>query len=253
MPQSSCNLLGRFCLLFMALLTAFWLVGCSGGKSAQPAVNPSGAAVAAPQDSLRAKFLLTIVQADDKEQSLDAVLFSVPGKRYRMELTGPMGIGVASLLWTEESWLMTFPMEKLYVKGAGYMVGLLNDNTLPLVHIHQVAALFEGKLLPEKYERLDSTGSVVKAVDGAGRKFSYEVKDSHVVRLSYDGRNGLTETLRFSNFREFEGRTVPEIIVFEQGDRKFLEIKIKKVNHNKPFSGGTWKLNVPRSFTPVES
>lgn len=242
--------------------TFFWIaclfiaglfVGCAGNKAAAPVVSNEQAAEV-PQDSLKAKFLLTIVQPNGDEQNLDAVLFSVPKKRYRMELTGPMGIGVASMLWTEKEWFMTFPTEKMYVKGAGFMVGLLNDRTLPLVHIHQVASLFEGKLLPEKFEIIESenAGSEVGAVDGMGRHFVYEKNGEHVVRLTYDGRGGKKETLRFANFREFEGRMLPETIVFEQGEKRFLEIKIKKVNHDKPFSGGTWKLNVPRSYQLIE-
>ena len=124
-----------------------------------PAVEPvaksaDGVSAEVPRDSLRAKFQLTIVQ-DSSTQELDAVLFSVPGKRYRMELTGPLGIGVASLLWQQEGWQMTFPTEKLYMDGVGYMVGLLNSDALPMVHIHQVADIFDGRLLPEGYEEIE--------------------------------------------------------------------------------------------------
>jgi len=240
-----------FDFLIAGMFVLFLLAGCAG-NNATPSVDRDVSVVEAPpQDSLRAKFKLTIVQ-NDGEQNLDAVLFSVPGKRYRMELMGPMGIGVASMLWTEEGWTMTFPTEKLYVKGAGYMVGLLNDRSLPLVHIHQVAAIFEGKLLPEKFEVKDSVGGVVNAVDGTGRSFTYEIADSLVKYLTYVGRDGKSETLRFSNFHEFEGNVLPENIVFERGEKRFLEIKIKKVTHGKSFSNGTWKLNVPRSFKAVE-
>ncbi|MCL4102245.1 hypothetical protein [Fibrobacter sp. HC4] len=231
------------CALVLAM---FVVAGCTGGKVRTDA--PVAEKEIAPQDSLRAKFKLTIVQ-NGENQELDAVLFSVPGKRYRMELTGPMGIGVASMLWTEEGWLMTFPTEKLYVKGVGYMVGLLNDRSLPLVHIHQIAAFFEGKLLPDNYEDVVPGH---EAVDGTGRHFTYELQDSRVVQLTYTGRDGKPETLKFFGFREFEGNVLPETIVFERGEKRFLEIKIKKVTHGKSFSGGTWKLNVPRSFKLVE-
>lgn len=240
--------------LMAALVMGAVLTGCAGNRTS--ATPTEGDEIEAPLDSLRAKFQLTIVNSDGSDQDLDAVLFSVPGKRYRMELTGPMGIGVASMLWTEDGWLMTFPTEKLYMKGVGYMVGLLNDNSIPMVHIHQVAAFFEGDLLPAKFERLDSVmtegGMAINGVDGSGRKFSYEMQGSHVVSLSYGGRDGKEEKLKFSNFREFEGKELPESIVFERGGKHFLAIKIKKVTHGKPFSGGTWKLNVPRSFKPVE-
>lgn len=235
---------------------ALFVVGCAEKNTN---VDRGIAAGVVPQDSLRAKFKLTIVQ-NGEGQDLDAVLFSVPGKRYRMELTGPMGIGVASMLWTEDGWLMTFPTEKLYVKGVGYMVGLLNDRSLPLVHIHQIAALFEGKLLPERYENVEAgtlgeeldVKGAQEAVDGTGRHFVYVLRDSLVEQLTYAGRDGKPETLKFSGFREYEGRVLPETIVFDRDGKRFLEIKIKKVSHGKPFSGGTWKLNVPRSFSPVE-
>jgi tetratricopeptide (TPR) repeat protein len=87
---------------FACLFFAF--AGCAGNKPAVSTESPAGAEPAAVRDSLRAKFVLTLVDTAGKTQELDAVLFSVPGKRYRMELTGPMGVGVASLLWTESGW-----------------------------------------------------------------------------------------------------------------------------------------------------
>lgn len=227
------------------------------------AKSADGVSAEAPRDSLRAKFQLTIIQ-DSSTQELDAVLFSVPGKRYRMELTGPLGIGVASLLWQQEGWQMTFPTEKLYIKGEGYMVGLLNSDALPMVHIHQVADIFDGRLLPEGFEEVappdDSTRieGVVYAREKTGRKFTLGREPvegtpgkSHVVWLSRMGVGGKTETIRFYDFKEFEGVETPSRIVFELDGAKFLEIRIKKIARNKSFSSGTWRLNIPRSFKKV--
>lgn len=251
-------------LLLLAAFCCALLAGCHGGAKPSVEVSPqkSDNAVVAPQDSLRAKFLLTLKDAEGNTQELDAVLFSVPGKRYRMELTGPMGIGVASLLWTEEGWTMTFPTEKLYVKGNGYMVGLLMDNTIPLVHIHQVAGLFNGVLLPEKYEvmddgvdipenLMDSSLQVTYAREATGKNFAFGKRGEEIAWLCRTGRDGKLETLKFQNFKEFEGKTLPGEIVFERDGATFLKIKMKKVAHNKSFSLGTWRLNVPRSFTQV--
>ena len=241
------------------------LFGCAGNRPAVETVAKSadGVSAEAPRDSLRAKFQLTIIQ-DSSTQELDAVLFSVPGKRYRMELTGPLGIGVASLLWQQEGWQMTFPTEKLYIKGEGYMVGLLNSDALPMVHIHQVADIFDGRLLPEGFEEEappdDSTRieGVVYAREKTGRKFTLGREPvegtpgkSHVVWLSRMGVGGKTETIRFYDFKEFEGVETPSRIVFELDGAKFLEIRIKKIARNKSFSSGTWRLNIPRSFNKV--
>lgn len=245
-------------LFFLKLLVLFSLcvlVGCAGNK---PAVEPvsSDAVVEAPRDSLRAKFQLTIVQ-DSSTQELDAVLFSVPGKRYRMELTGPLGIGVASLLWQEQGWLMTFPTEKLYVDGVGYMVGLLNSRALPLVHIHQVADIFDGRLLPEGYEEIEPpvdslrVPGAVYAREKSGRVFLFTKENSHIASLTRLGSTGKNETIRFYDFKEFEGVETPSRIVFEIEGAKFLEIRIKKIARNKSFSSGTWRLNIPKSFKKV--
>ena len=191
----------NFAAKIVALFALCALFGCAGNR---PAVEPvaksaDGVSAEVPRDSLRAKFQLTIVQ-DSSTQEFDAVLFSVPGKRYRMELTGPLGIGVASLLWLQEGWQMTFPTEKLYMDGVGYMVGLLNSDALPMVHIHQVADIFDGRLLPEGYEEIEppedssKVEGAVYARERTGRRFSFAresvegaLEKSRVVWLSRMG------------------------------------------------------------------
>lgn len=203
-------------------------------------------------DSLRAKFTLTLFE-DSSEKNLDAVMFAVPKKRYRIELTGPLGIGVASMLWTENSWQVTFPTEKLYVKGKGYMVGLVTNNTLPFLHIHQVAALFNGNLLPERYEftkpseTLDSS-IIYYARESTGRPFEFAKINDNIIWLKRTGQSGKIETLHFFDFKEFEGVFMPSKIVFELDSKKFLEINVKKVNRKKTFSPSVWHLNIPKSF-----
>ena len=247
-------------ILFVSVFAG--LFGCAGKKPVMEPAAAEGTAQEAPRDSLRAKFVLAILQQDTvtqevKTQEFDAVLFSVPGKRYRMELTGPLGIGVASLLWQEEGWQITFPTEKLYMKGVGYMVGLLNTDALPMVHIHQVADIFDGRLLPEGYEEVampeDSTKEVgtVYAREKMGRFFTFKKEGDHVSWLSRKGRGGKTETLHFYDFKTFEGVEVPSNIIFELDGAKFLEIKIKKIARKKSFSSGTWRLNIPKSFKRV--
>ena len=82
------------CLVLVCMLSA-----CAGTKAPAPDAAAKQAEPAEVKlDSLRAKMAITLVDENGKEQNLDAVLFSVPRQRYRMEFTGPMGIGVASML-----------------------------------------------------------------------------------------------------------------------------------------------------------
>ena len=238
------SLIGLACLLLVCLLCG------SAGK--KPAVD--GAPVEVPvevaTDSLRAKMAMTLVDAGGKTQKLAAVLLSVPGKRYRMEMTGPMGIGVASMLWKEEGWTMVFPTEKLYMEGRGYMVGLFGEPSIPMV-----AGFFDGDYVPSgvkvEQER-DSLGmKIVDAVDQFGTHLSYALAEGQVQWISHTGRDDKPEVLRFMGYRQFEGKTLAEKIVFERDGNMFLEMRLKKVTHGKPFSPGTWRLNVPKSYKPV--
>lgn len=151
---------------------------------------------------------------------------------------------------------MVFPTEKMYLHGNGYMVGMMNDKTFPLVPIHQVADFFDGILVPEGSQTLseqDSAGfHVVKAKAPNGLNFSYGKKDGQISWLSSKGRNGGTEVLKFESFRTFEGVLTPETIIFEQDGKMFLKIKIRKVARKKPFSPGTWRLNIPKSYKSIE-
>ncbi|MBO7413804.1 MAG: hypothetical protein J6U20_09115 [Fibrobacter sp.] len=236
-----------FAVLALMALFAAALCGCAGSKASHN-TETAVAEVAAVPDSLRAKFKLTLLDKSGKEQELDAVLFSVPGKRYRMELTGAMGIGVASMLWQEEGWQVVFPTEKMYVKGAGYMVGIFSDSTIPMVHIHQVASVFEGKLLPEGYKDVGDG----KAVEPNGREFSYGKEGNDVAWIRRTGRDGKPETVRFDGFKEFEGTRLPAHVVFERNGKKYLEIQVKTVKHGQAFSLGVWRLNIPKSYQRIE-
>ena len=243
-----------FTAFLVACVTALLFSGCAWFKP--PVESNRTAAVSEPaRDSLRAKFVLTVLDSLGKEQDLDAVLFSVPHKRYRMELTGPMGVGVASLLWTEEGWNMVFPTEKKYLSGVGYMVGLMGDNSVPMVPIHQMADIFEGVLVPERSEVLaesDSAGfHVVKVRAPSGMQFTYGKRDGEIAWLMRGGRDGKPEILKFSEFKEFEGVRLPSNVEFEAGGKMFLKIRIKKVARNKALSLGTWRLNVPKSYKRI--
>ncbi len=243
-----------FTAFLVACVTALLFSGCAWFKP--PVESNRTAAVSEPaRDSLRAKFVLTVLDSLGKEQDLDAVLFSVPHKRYRMELTGPMGVGVASLLWTEEGWNMVFPTEKKYLSGVGYMVGLMGDNSVPMVPIHQMADIFEGVLVPERSEVLAESDSadfhVVKVRAPSGMQFTYGKRDGEIAWLMRGGLDGKPEILKFSEFKEFEGVRLPSNVEFEAGGKMFLKIRIKKVARNKAFSLGTWRLNVPKSYKRI--
>lgn len=217
-------------LLLLLAVASFFFSGCAKSPSADFEA-PSGA------DSLRAKFTLEMPDASGRWSSFSAVLFSVPGKRYRLELSGPLGVGFASMLWTDSAWTFVFPTEKKFLRGRGYMIGKADDASFPRVDIHQLAGFFERKYLPASYEEVsavDEGGTrVVQAVDSTGKQFSFATREGEVVWLE-----------RGADRADFEG----EKISISRGGEPSLRILMKNVRRDVTWNAGVWRLIVPPGY-----
>ena len=123
--------------MFRLFLVPFLLILLLEGCASSPKTSLPKQTTQISTDSLRASFSMEFQNGEGSWQQFSAVLFSVPGKRYRIELSGPMGIGVASLLWTDSLWSIIFPTERSYLQGNGYLVGVIGSSDFPLVNIHQ--------------------------------------------------------------------------------------------------------------------
>jgi hypothetical protein len=141
----------------------------------------------------------------------------------------------------------------------------LNDPSLPLVHIHQVAGLFDGKVIPDNLEEIsvrDSVGvdsassdSVVlkihEARDAMTRRYIYAEKNGEVLWLQTLGRDGKDEKLVIDEYKEFNSVKTPSHIYFVRDTTKFLELRVKRVTRGKQFGSGTWRLNIPKSYQRI--
>lgn len=222
--------------LLMLLLS--FVIACSKAPSALSENTSAASNLEIAKDSLRAKFKLEMPDGKGKLQKFDAVMFSVPGKRYRLELSGPMGIGVASVLWTDTLWTIVFPTEKKFLKGNGYMVGMLDQPDFPLVNVHQIAAFFEQKFLPESFEEISSQDSagirIVSAKEESGMMFRFaESSEKKVLWLERGAEKAVFEW--------------PRISVFKNGC-PYLNLQVKKVEKDISFRGTTWRLPVPHGY-----
>jgi len=199
-------------------------------------------------DSLQVKFNLNVRNEKGKMQNLNAVLFDVPGKRYRLELGTTMGIGVASLLWKQGKWTMTFPIEKTYLRGEGNRIGIRGNTQFPRVDIHRIESIFRGRLLPASYKVISKSDSVVLAKDTSDHLFKFaKSKDSllWIETLDFDGK---PERVIFSGWKKFNGLSLPEEIEFKREGRSLLKMKIRRIRLGKTWSQSIWHLNIPRSY-----
>lgn len=226
--------------MFRLLLVPFLLILLLEGCASSPKTSLPKQTTQISTDSLRASFSMEFQNGEGSWQQFSAVLFSVPGKRYRIELSGPMGIGVASLLWTDSLWSIVFPTERSYLQGNGYLVGVIGSSDFPLVNIHQVASFFEQKILPDSYQEISAidsaSGKIIKALDGAGMNFSFYQKQEKVLWLEKG-----SERIWFR---------WPEILVQKNGN-DYLKIKVKKVRQDVTWNASIWRLSIPVTYTKI--
>lgn len=226
--------------MFRLFLVPFLLILLLEGCASSPKTSLPKQTTQISTDSLRASFSMEFQNGEGSWQQFSAVLFSVPGKRYRIELSGPMGIGVASLLWTDSLWSIVFPTERSYLQGNGYLVGVIGSSDFPLVNIHQVASFFEQKILPDSYQEISvidsASGKIIKALDGAGMNFSFYQKQEKVLWLEKG-----SERIWFR---------WPEILVQKNGN-DYLKIKVKKVRQDVTWNASIWRLSIPVTYTKI--
>lgn len=236
------------------LLSIFVVLFLSACASSKVDLSIDEKAKEPQADSLKAKFTLSLKNEKGEMQELSGVLFAVKGIRYRLELSGLFGVGVASLLWDKEKWRMTLPTEKIYLDGQGYMIGDPSIRTLPLVNIHQLGNIFFGDLLPVPYKELNVKDSLdlekVLAEDASGRPFQFVRKkeSKEVLSLMQIGFGGVKETINFEKKKDFEGVNLPSKVIFYRDDEKYLELSLKKVQRETTWSTGVWRLNIPQNY-----
>ncbi len=217
----------RFALLGALALSIVCLAGCGPRLVKGPAESSSGFV----PDSLKAKFSLEILDSSEGSHRLSGVLFAVPYQRYRLEFSGPLGIGVASLLWKDGEWTLLLSQQKAFVEGKGYLVG--GYAGIPLFDIHQVASLFWGG-----------------AEAGAAGKNALGIP--FTVKKNPDGRTAElrqgSERLEFLDYAEFGIGILPSEIRAYRNERNAMNVRVKSVRADASWSDGTWRLTVPKSF-----
>lgn len=98
------------------------LMNCAGQQRALAVAPPSEeiSQTIAP-DSL--KIDLTLIWKRESEAgSVEATLFHKPQKFSRIEIRGPMGVTLASVLWDGQSWRVWVPSEERLFTGEGEVI-----------------------------------------------------------------------------------------------------------------------------------
>lgn len=132
--------------IFLLATIAFLFTQCS--TAPRPDLTSPRTSNYARPDSVRAKLILIIPRPDSSVSEVDGVLWAVPEKSYRLELSGPMGIQVASLLWKPEAWTALAYLQERYVVGQGPVL-TLPGVPMPDISIHRLFSFAWGETIPD--------------------------------------------------------------------------------------------------------
>jgi hypothetical protein len=204
-------------------------------------------------DSLRADISL-LVESQGKLELINSIVFAVPQSRYRMELNGPLGVTLASILWLPENWTMLIPSEGLYhVSKGDYMK--IPGTILPPINVHQTLGVLWGELLPlgwtksAKLDQGDSLRILNWEKEGAKYNAIIELKTGQVRSVTIQGE--LNEEIQYSRYKLFDGRMIPSRIdIYREGVR-IIRMSVSDVKTDAVWRSSVWRIKIPEDFKAI--
>jgi len=234
------------------ILAALALTSCT--KHPQPVVGGIDLPTATPKlDSLRAKIVFSVPK-DGASEDISGVLFAVPNKRYRLELTGPLGMQLASMLWKDSKWTVLVPSEERYTQGSGNIV-VIPGLMLPDLSVHRLLSFVWSDVLPKGSD-------TAKALVVNGREYrSWDFADSlhadtlHVDTLHLGAEFDLVSH-RLLALTVFS--TIPEnnirleysndAVKISRAGKWLMTLLVTERKPTATWGAGVWKMTVPADW-----
>ncbi len=242
-----CGLEDSVSRLLLSLVILGLFVSCTRGPETNLNWTSQGVLPPAP-DSVKVKTNIKFqtTQGNMKEKgSVDAFIYAIPNKKYRIELKGPLGVQVASILWLETNWQVYIPSEKIVFQGQGQAIQLPIPGFKDL-SIHQLVSSLWGEVFPIGWQKASHTQSG----ETTFLKWSCDSKDCISTIDKQSGRvNSLQidSTLwKYQNWtkqQNFKYPTHIEVIDLNQQ----LQIDVEEIDLQPSWNSRLWKLRFPPS------
>ena len=202
--------------------------------------------------NVKAKMSL-VVQNQKEIESVNASIWTIPGKQTRIELYGPLGISVASVLWVEGNWTVLIPREKKYSTGFGDNIHISLFNH---ISIHDLIQPLWGELLDSGWQnaqrvRLDSN---LIELNWGQDSITYKANmDSTFGKIYWQSKTEYDKTLlkKYSDYQSFEKQYLPSKIKLELSKSAKIHVKLKNVETNIAINDKIWALEIPSDFQKV--
>lgn len=185
--------------------------------------------------------------------SVDAYFYILPHERYRIELKGPLGIQVASILWTPELWQVYIPDKSLLLQGEGDYIKLPIPG-FERLNLHELVSKLWGDVLPNgwesaQYTEEESLTFLSWTLDSLNYEAQILNSHSQVIELKTP-----QELFKFKRWESQAEYTYPSLVEV-QIEQSQLQLETDSWGIPKDFHQRLWSLRFPpntriREFTP---
>lgn len=185
--------------------------------------------------------------------SVDAYFYIVPHERYRIELKGPLGIQVASILWTPELWQVYIPDQGQLLQGEGDYIKLPIPG-FERLNLHELVSKLWGDVLPNGWESANYTEDesltfLTWTLDSLNYEAQILNSHSQVIELKTP-----KELFKFKKWESQKEYTYPSQVEVKI-EQSLLKLETDRWSVPKDFHQRLWSLRYPpntriREFAP---
>lgn len=184
-------------------------------------------------------------KSPQEKGSVTAYFYVVPKQRYRIELKGPLGIHVASILWTSEQWEVWIPNEETLWRGQGSQIRLPIPG-LEAFNIHQFVQSLWGDVLAPGWQEasyIDEGQTTTLQWTHQGVQYQAIIANQRhqVQEVQYQAK-----TIRYKHWAQQDSLTYPELTHFVFSPSE-LWVDVEEVDQMPQWSERLWTLRVPPS------
>lgn len=200
-------------------------------------------------DSLKAKMTITVADGPEK-RNMTGILFAVPYAKYRMEMRGPLGMNLGSLLWIDEKWTLVVTRNGVGYEGEGAYLDVVNP-AIPQIPFHRTLGVSWGDLLPKGWNNAqkDKQSDTLEIWRWNSGETGFPVEAEINPKMGYVNlfRSGMYE-VRYSDYKRFAGIVLPQKVEWFRNSIFMMALELESVDTNASWKPKIWELEIPEGF-----
>jgi len=200
-------------------------------------------------DSLKAKMTITVTDGPEK-RNMTGILFAVPYAKYRMEMRGPLGMNLGSLLWVDDQWTLVVTRNGVGYEGEGDYLDVVNP-AIPQIPFHRTLGVSWGDLLPKGWNNAqkDKQSDTLSIWRWNSGETGFPVEAEVNPKMGYVNlfRSGMYE-VRYSDYKRFDGIVLPQKVEWFRNSIFMMALELESIDTKASWKPKIWELEIPEGF-----